>query len=110
MAEAKTLRKEISRIAGDYDISWQGELENLSPSQSPRDSGPDANEGEKIDVDKTIDEAEELASQSEEQRAKERASARRGGEGTAPARGSEMDRVEKGERRANRLAKKGVED
>ena len=29
VAEAKTLRREIKRIAADYDIEWQGELENL---------------------------------------------------------------------------------
>ncbi|KAK8864178.1 hypothetical protein IAR55_001424 [Kwoniella newhampshirensis] len=30
VSEAKTLRREISRIAADYDIEWRGELENLA--------------------------------------------------------------------------------
>ncbi|WVF71711.1 hypothetical protein IAT40_006519 [Kwoniella sp. CBS 6097] len=34
VAEAKTLRREISRIAADYDIEWRGELENLAEAAS----------------------------------------------------------------------------
>ncbi|WRT66118.1 uncharacterized protein IL334_003071 [Kwoniella shivajii] len=34
VAEAKTLRKEISRIASDYDIEWRGELDNLAEEAS----------------------------------------------------------------------------
>lgn len=34
MAEAKTLRKEITRIAADYDIEWKGELENLADEEA----------------------------------------------------------------------------
>lgn len=39
VAEAKTLRKEISRIAADYDIEWKGDLENLA---SDLDEGVDS--------------------------------------------------------------------
>ncbi|WVR07276.1 hypothetical protein IAU60_004317 [Kwoniella sp. DSM 27419] len=34
VAEAKTLRREISRIAADYDIEWRGELENLESARA----------------------------------------------------------------------------
>jgi hypothetical protein len=93
VAEAKTLRKEIIRIAADYDIEWKGELENLaSHARRPilsRDhrgaSGENSEveaEGEeveeKLDIDKTIDEADDLASQTEEQRQKEKAAQRKG--------------------------------
>ncbi|KIR55863.1 hypothetical protein I315_01745 [Cryptococcus gattii Ru294] len=129
VAEAKTLRKEIERIAADYDIEWRGELEGLekidsrrgasSGGGSPRvglpgvevgekkedvrenvDSKDGSKEGEnkemkeenetkqkeeegkveteKIDIDKTIDEASELAEESEEQRNHDKAAQRRG--------------------------------
>ncbi|WVQ99190.1 hypothetical protein IAU59_006322 [Kwoniella sp. CBS 9459] len=125
VAEAKTLRREISRIAADYDIEWRGELENLAEAASrtlrsrkqtdanPNTRGMDhpnspaldsmakndgaaktdhhesdrehdedeAEEGEdekKIDVDATINEAAELAEQSEEKRSKEQAAQRKG--------------------------------
>lgn len=128
VAEAKTLRKEIARVASDYDLEWKGELENLekggrkgpasamtaSRSEGQKDtavrgtggqglrSSEDASgEGEAktketkerdeeeededdddddkpLDIDKTIDEADELASQSREQRQKEQAAQRKG--------------------------------
>ncbi|WVQ82273.1 hypothetical protein IAT38_004401 [Cryptococcus sp. DSM 104549] len=132
VAEAKALRKEIERIAADYDIEWKGELEGLEavgkaavdgensprtgipgvevgekksdvqehvppegkkvndplPPSSSSPPGEDSagkenaqddqhnEEGEKIDIDKTIDEAAELASQSEGQQSKEKAAQR----------------------------------
>ncbi|RSH80728.1 hypothetical protein EHS25_007064 [Saitozyma podzolica] len=154
VADAKSLRREISRIAADYDIEWKGELEHFDDSQplegrlpsaspskskskskstsnvsdtdspdkssnSDSHSGPESgsrnsaitssssssqpksddgsmndrpghwggkvkpgtveNErGESIDIDKTIDEADELASQSKEKREKEKAAQRKG--------------------------------
>ncbi|OCF36978.1 hypothetical protein I316_01576 [Kwoniella heveanensis BCC8398] len=118
VAEAKTLRREISRIAADYDIEWRGELENLAdaasrtlrsrketdlnsdtkngtdhPNSRALDSmakqgqSSDQQDGEseseaegdgKIDVDATINEAAELAEQSEEKRSKEQAAQRKG--------------------------------
>ena len=97
VAEAKTIRKEIVRIAADYDIEWKGELENLmeqdsqpiigqrktNPTSTKAVSGEEDNEQSdekeaKLDIDKTIDEASELASQSEEKRMKEKASQRKG--------------------------------
>lgn len=127
VAEAKALRKEIERIAADYDIEWRGELEGLEKvgsregagGGSPRVGLPgveigekkedvrenvDAKDGskegerkemeeenetklqgeegkvetEKIDVDKTIDEASELAEESGEQRSRTKAAQRNG--------------------------------
>lgn len=142
MSEAKTLRKEIARIAADYDIEWKGELENLAKDppleeklgqeeddhtkksdKSHRDSpsegegsptrtgagtgtgagnlkttsnegingktktkaergkgegGAGGSGGKKLDIDKTIDEASELAEQTDVQRNKERAAQRKG--------------------------------
>nr|XP_031859180.1 uncharacterized protein CI109_005376 [Kwoniella shandongensis]KAA5526252.1 hypothetical protein CI109_005376 [Kwoniella shandongensis] len=109
VSEAKTLRREISRIAADYDIEWRGELENLaeeaaktiesrraSASQPSSSSSGGSGESsssrnftessdgegeeveEKLDIDKTIDEAAELAEQSEEKRSKEKAAQRKG--------------------------------
>lgn len=127
VAEAKALRKEIERIAADYDIEWRGELEGLEKvgsregagGGSPRVGLPgveigekkedvrenvDAKDGskegerkemeeenetklqgeegkvetEKIDVDKTIDEASELAEESGEQRSRNKAAQRNG--------------------------------
>lgn len=106
MSEAKTLRKEIARIAADYDIEWKGELENLASDSRPlssrlnrdgdharstdkshrdepvtsnasADQGGDG-EGKKLDIDKTIDEAAELADESEHKRNKEKAAQRKG--------------------------------
>ncbi|WVW83634.1 hypothetical protein I302_105655 [Kwoniella bestiolae CBS 10118] len=109
VSEAKTLRREITRIASDYDIEWKGELENLngsekatkrirdkrgqaithapSSSSSPQDHQSEGSkegqeeeglEEEKIDIDKTIQEASDLAEQSEEKRSKEQSAQRKG--------------------------------
>ncbi|WWC70428.1 uncharacterized protein I206_104379 [Kwoniella pini CBS 10737] len=110
VSEAKTLRKEINRIASDYDIEWKGELENLAEiskkdkqlkdnntSSSDSNSLTSTSNGEKInqkneqnkekvnevneeklDIDKTIEEASELAEQSENKRSKEKSSQRKG--------------------------------
>jgi hypothetical protein len=102
VAEAKTLRKEIVRIAADYDIEWKGELESLAdPNRKTSLS-----RGEKLDIDSTIDEADEMASHSEEQKNKEKA-AQRKGEVVEQDRGkSKKSREEIGEKRAKELAKK----
>ena len=115
VAEAKTLRREIIRIAADYDIEWKGELENLAEqARKPiAERQPDELDDPKIDIDKTIDEADELASRSEEQRDKEKAAQRKGevvedkgakgeGQGGKDNRSSEDRGVEK----AEELAKK----
>ncbi len=94
MTEAKTLRKEIARIAADYDLEWKGELENLEETDSPirraeieTQMGPSASRLEQsdtdsqekhLDIDATIDEADELASQTEERRIKEKTRQRKG--------------------------------
>lgn len=118
MSEAKTLRKEIARIAADYDIEWKGELENLAKDSMPLEdriegesdagrqsdksqreggehkpkpkpitlsssgsgSGSDkpSEGGKKLDIDKTIDEASDLAEQTDLQRNKARAAQRKG--------------------------------
>ena len=108
MAEAKTLRKEIQRIASDYDIEWKGELENLQGSL--RDQAFGKRNG--IDIDKTIDEADELASRTEEQREKERAAQRKGQVDTAiPSGGSHSNgkksNVERGVEKAKKLVDGG---
>jgi len=98
VTEAKTLRKEIARIAADYDLEWKGELENLkekpipthhSASRSdvvasrPDESGQmeragSESEDTELDIDDTIDEADELASQTEERRVKDKLRQRKG--------------------------------
>ena len=93
VAEAKTLRREIARIAKDYDIEWKGELENLAayshPTGLPRSDVPaesassskDGGQGEdggKIDIDKTIDEASEMAEQTKEKQQKAKDAERKG--------------------------------
>lgn len=103
VAEAKTLRREIQRVAADYDIEWQGELENLqkmdkyrppawpnassqstetgsSVSQRMESSRADStNDGDrKIDLDKTIDEASELAERTKERADKAKDAERKG--------------------------------
>ena len=96
------MRKEIIRIAADYDIEWKGELENLAePSRKTILS-----RGEKLDIDKTIDEADEMASHSEEQREKEKAAQRKGEVVEGKEGRSKKSRVEIGEQRAKELAKK----
>jgi hypothetical protein len=93
VAEAKTLRGEIARIAADYDLEWKGQLENLDKSfqrtASPRAkaagfTAAKSNTAEqrpdpKLDINKTIDEASEMEAQSREKRERERKQARRGG-------------------------------
>lgn len=116
MSEAKTLRKEIVRIASDYDIEWKGELENLSSLHSSRQSPgtratspSDANgskKGQKIDIDKTIDEADELAQQTEEQREKEQRAQRKGefvDHTAGGSKGKKKSSVEKGEEKAKKV-------
>lgn len=125
VAEAKTLRKEIIRIAADYDIEWKGELENLA--SHPRHPGPGhpsstgAKSGSKraladggsrtVDIDKTIDEAAELASQSEEQREKDQAAQRKGEVVERDENGKKKKTSEeKGREKANEIAKQKVDD
>ena len=102
VAEAKTLRKEIARIAADYDLEWKGELENLERDSKPLSSRMQGPAEEKLDIDKTIDEASELASQTSEEKAKEKARQRRG-EVDSDA---EDENVKKGEEKAEELATK----
>ena len=105
VAEAKTLRKEIIRIASDYDIEWKGELETLADPKRQTKLSHDA----KLDIDKTIDEADELASVTEEQRDKEKAASRRGeAVDQKPVGKSKHSRVELGEQRAKELAKSNL--
>jgi len=152
VAEAKTLRKEITRIAADYDIEWKGELEHLvddtrplaekiresdarsghlkgsnkshrsgtndsvsaSPSRtSTADSdsnneetnpNPGTGKDKHLDIDKTIDEASELAEETEEQRNKEKAAQRKGenvedGEGRGVGSKQRRKSVEQGKER-----------
>ncbi|OCF57148.1 hypothetical protein L486_04603 [Kwoniella mangroviensis CBS 10435] len=108
VSEAKTLRREITRIASDYDIEWKGELEsenvsktekatktirdkrekasNDSPTSTATSTENEESEEEeekqekqeKIDIDATIQEASDLAEQSEEKRSKEQSAQRKG--------------------------------
>ncbi|KAK6910368.1 hypothetical protein I203_104400 [Kwoniella mangroviensis CBS 8507] len=108
VSEAKTLRREITRIASDYDIEWKGELEsenvsktekatktirdkrekasNDSPTSTATSTENEQSEEEeekqekqeKIDIDATIQEASDLAEQSEEKRSKEQSAQRKG--------------------------------
>lgn len=162
VAEAKALRREIERIAADYDIEWRGELEGLekidnregASGGSPRvglpgveigkkkedvrenvDAKDGSKEGErkevkeenetkqqeeegkvettKIDVDKTIDEASELAEESEGQRSRTKAAERKGevidssdddeGSKTRKGEGQESDSVTKGRAAAKKV-------
>lgn len=102
VAEAKKLRREITRIAADYDLEWKGDLEDIANNKG-KDSGrgtsqSDGNalpsrkaqegesgdrkmkqdDGKELDIDKTIDEASEMAEQSQEKRNKEKAAQRKG--------------------------------
>ncbi|ORY21895.1 hypothetical protein BCR39DRAFT_488112 [Naematelia encephala] len=132
VAEAKTIRREIARIAADYDIEWKGELENLArnaevPKSSPvitqnpdksiqseeSDEDESTDGDKKLDIDKTIDEASELASESEESKAKEKTAERKGE--TEGGRGEEgeggkarRESVERGREKAEKLTKKGT--
>lgn len=152
VAEAKTLRKEITRIAADYDIEWKGELEHLAedtrplaekiresdaesaaegqvkksdkshrdsssssgtstkpastPTQTETKPNPDPGTGKDkhLDIDKTIDEASQLAEETEEQRNKEKAAQRKGetvdqGEGTGEGSKKRRSSVEQGKER-----------
>lgn len=164
VAEAKALRKEIERIAADYDIEWRGELEGLEKIDSrrradgggasprvglpgvevgekkedvrenvdPKDGSKEGEkkevkeenetkqeeeegkvETEKIDIDKTIDEASELAEESEEQRNHNKAAQRRGeainssdndkGSKARKGEGHESDSVTKGRAAAKKI-------
>lgn len=109
MAEAKGIRKEIIRIAADYDIEWKGELENLAKTARRSRSMIERQEDEakKIDIDKTIDEADELASHSKEQKEKDKAAQRKGEvEKKVRVGKEERSSVEIGEDKAKQLAKK----
>jgi hypothetical protein len=150
VAEAKTLRKEITRIAADYDIEWKGELEHLADDTRPlaekiRESDaksghtkasnkshrsgtndsvtaspsgtstagttseetnpkPGTGKDKHLDIDKTIDEASELAEETEEQRNKEKAAQRKGenvedGEGRGVGSKQRRKSVEQGKER-----------
>lgn len=105
VAEAKTLRKEIARIAADYDLEWKGELENLERDSEPLSSRINGPPKEKIDIDKTIDEASELASQTSEEKAKEKARQRRGEVSDSDA-DEDSESAKKGEERAEEVANK----
>jgi hypothetical protein len=150
VAEAKTLRREISRIAADYDIEWKGDLENLetlgegnrledierggnggrsdkshrepsSTKAKAKDSKSISEDGEerkgKLDIDATINEASDLAEQTEHQRNKERAAQRKGesveGEGNSDGRGlgsrERMEREKEGRERGKRIVGKNQE-
>ncbi|WWC89585.1 uncharacterized protein L201_004510 [Kwoniella dendrophila CBS 6074] len=110
VSEAKTLRREITRIASDYDIEWKGELENLADQNSSSsnshksisnkskkedqyeigqnknvgslkskdENSTDSGKEEKLDIDATIQEASELAEQSESNKSKEKSAQRKG--------------------------------
>ena len=107
MAEAKGIRKEIIRIAADYDIEWKGELENLARTARRSMAARQGGEAKKIDIDKTIDEADELASHSKEQKEKEKAAQRKGEVAKNDQTGKEeKSSVEIGEDKAKKLAKK----
>ena len=98
VSEAKTLRREIIRIASDYDIEWKGELETLQEHQPQ-------SKRKQLDIDRTIDEADELASQSEEQNEKDKAAQRKGDgeDGTGEGAAERAQRKRKGTRRAEEL-------
>ncbi|ODN79718.1 hypothetical protein L202_03640 [Cryptococcus amylolentus CBS 6039] len=130
VSEAKTLRREIERIAADYDMEWRGELEGLEreengkkqaeggvevgvgkrkkdvqehvdPSSSTqpepqtvvKDTEGEGDKTEKIDIDKTIDEADELASQTENQKSRSSAAQRK----SDPGESDKGSRARKGE-------------
>jgi hypothetical protein len=168
VAEAKTLRKEITRIAADYDIEWKGELENLADEEaqgkalaerikeadsgaamrksdkshresesdsssaksvssrsgsssgtllSKSDTGPDVNNGKgnHLDIDRTIDEASDLADQTQLQQEKERAAQRKGevlddeSEGRGVGSKARQESVQQGRERGKREVGKNHE-
>jgi hypothetical protein len=150
VAEAKTLRREISRIAADYDIEWKGDLENLetlgegnrledierggnggrnkkslessgsetkTPANGSISKSEDGKERGKLDIDATINEASDLAEQTEHQRSKEQAAQRKGesveGEGNSDGRGlgsrERMEREKEGRERGKRIVGKNQE-
>lgn len=130
VAEAKTIRREITRIAKDYDLEWKGELENLDPassqSQDPSKPGsssssssatsssssssigphPKDENGEKLDIDKTIDEASELAEQSQVRSKKEKAAQRKGEGGDREGEKGRRRREDEGVKRGKELVGK----
>ncbi|WVQ72759.1 hypothetical protein IAR50_002319 [Cryptococcus sp. DSM 104548] len=157
VSEAKTLRREIERIAADYDMEWKGELEGLereeedgrkrkmgeggvevgvgkrkkdvqehvdaysSMQPEPQTVVEDGKEGEgegegkteKIDIDKTIDEADELASQTENQKSRSSAAERKSDPGESD-KGSRARRGEgnesEGEMRGRQAAQKIINE
>jgi hypothetical protein len=173
VAEAKTLRREISRIAADYDIEWKGDLENLdklgegvvkledregsgdharksdkshresaksssstnssssssqntshtattddkSSSKTEGVEGRDHGKDKHLDIDKTIDEASDLAEQTEHQRAKEQAAQRKGetvedeggGDGRGVGSRERMEREHMGRERGKEVVGKNQE-
>lgn len=118
VSEAKLLRREIIRVARDYDIEWKGELDNLSSSNPAQpETNPQStdrnNDKKRLNIDKTIDEADELASRSEEQRNKEKAAQRKGeavedsgGKGEGRGGKEHKSGEDKGQEKAERLIKK----
>jgi hypothetical protein len=119
VSEAKALRREIAKIASDYDYDWKGQLEDLEDVQvevktkkaDKATNGKSADSkdkktvtsatiatenGDRIDIDATIDEASDMAKQT---RSKE--SQRKHGKG---GRGEAMDSSrEHGEKKAKRI-------
>ena len=86
MAEAKALRREMDKIASDYDYDWKGQLEGLEDVEiqvKDKDGGKGSTgskkdpyskdtvasllvkseDGKKIDVEETIDEAADMERQ-----------------------------------------------
>lgn len=97
VSEAKQLRREIAKIAADYDYDWRGQLEELEDDvefgkktktakdtstkagEGPQSSGTDASDPDasladttpgKLDIDAAIDEASELERATRHERSK----------------------------------------
>lgn len=98
VSEAKQLRREIAKIAADYDYDWRGQLEELEDDvefgkktkkqarntstktgDGPQSSGTDASDADasptdttpgKLDIDAAIDEASELERATRHERSK----------------------------------------
>jgi hypothetical protein len=120
VAEAKALRTEMTKIAADYDYDWKGQLEGLedvevevkqkdgSDKTSPADEKGDkkketvtsvyvrTDDGKKVDIDDTIDEAADM-----ERQARKKEGTRRHGKGGNT---EEMDASQAaGERKAQKV-------
>ena len=119
VAEAKALRREMTKIAADYDYDWKGQLQDLEDVEvevkEKKKSGNAASgdkdsekketvtsvfvktdDGRKIDVDDTIDEAADM-----ERQARKKETSRKHGKGGNT---EEMDASEAaGERKAQKV-------